>query len=125
MRWPERVISLAELSGSVWRVAAAMFWISGSVMDGAAVSVGTRRVAVFGAAFFTAARFFCSGRGTLTAGICCGSAAGDCANAPGSVATVSKPNARTDAEINNSRRNNIAPPCPRLRFIFRRPWLGL
>ena len=106
-----------------------MFWISGSMMDGAAaVSVGTRFGVVFGAAFFTAARFFCSGRGTLTAGICCGSVGRgvvDCANAPGSVATVSKPNARTDAEINNSRRNNIAPPCPPLRFRRRRSWPGL
>ena len=38
MRSPEKVISLAELSGSVWRVAAAMFTMSGSVIVGVARS---------------------------------------------------------------------------------------
>jgi hypothetical protein len=92
MRSPENVISLAELSGSVWRVAAATLAISEGVPEGAAaVSAGTRCV-VFGAAFFfTAARFFCFGRCTLTGGSDCGSAedgAADCAHALEKIAAV-------------------------------------
>jgi hypothetical protein len=82
------------LSGSVWRVAATMFTISGSTIGGVAgACVCTRGAAFFAVAFLAAAFCFCSGRDTFTAGSCCtgGSVAGGtdvCANAPCGVATI-------------------------------------